>query len=215
MDQTGWGIRPLRIPACVVRPVAFGAALLAVTLCFRAGVAYADKVGPPSSYLAASRDKKFVLVMISPRADGEGAEAWDIRAKYKRSGLYKNDGSTDPVWTVDEYFPRVRVSSDGVHFVGITEVQPLASAKPLVKENLQGQALTFFANGKAVRTYTVAELVDRPEKLRRSVSHYMWLDFAFVLEKEGQLELRTLDRNEFMFELKTGKILKKEPGDQK
>lgn len=72
--------------------------------------------------------------------DGKGyrepfvTEIPQIRKTYPKSGLYKNDGSTLPVWTVEWFAQEVEPLSDGIHIV---RCGPWASS-PFT------QAVTFF-----------------------------------------------------------------------
>jgi hypothetical protein len=200
--------------------VTFLLAVLAVLAALQpSGPALADKSGPPQTYTRASDDGEYVFVMLSPRSleeevrtynDQAAARVRAIRGKYTRSGLYKGD-SREPLWTVDWYRGNVIVPSDGVHLVRF-EYRPLHTARkqnPIAKEDLQREALAFFARGKLLRGYAVAELVDRPDLLPRSVVHFGWMKAHKLLDR-GRLEVVTHDGNRLTFDLKTGKILKKE-----
>lgn len=87
---------------------------------------HADSIAPPYTYKKFSNDGKFVFVMI-PRTSLENElQFWNeetkkviksIREMYPKSGLCKNDGSKEPLWTVDWYEYSVQVSNDGVHIV--------------------------------------------------------------------------------------------------
>src|SRR5688500_3455468 len=90
------------------------------------GSARADKKGPPQTRKEVTADGKFVFVMLAPQTledelKSHGTEdaknaVTAIRNVYKKSGLYKNDGSAEPLWTVDWYAP-VTVLSDGEHLI--------------------------------------------------------------------------------------------------
>jgi hypothetical protein len=190
-------------------------AIIALDVMIGGKPALADSPAPESSYKEIAPGGKYVFVMISPMTPDEDERKWDtkyrvaireIRRTYKRSGLYRNDGSTEPLWTVDWYTHSVAISSDGVHLIrpgpwpGGNRYGPLGSA-------LDVEALSFFANGKLLRTYRIRELVDDPDKLPRSVSHFDW-------ERKGQLDdarseyvLTTLDGNRFVFDIRTGEII--------
>src|SRR6516162_11460738 len=74
----------------------------------------ADKPATPATRTEIIANGKFLFVMLCPLAlETEQGKA--IRAKYPESGLYKNDGSKEPFWTVDWYREKVTVASDGVH----------------------------------------------------------------------------------------------------
>src|SRR4051794_40464122 len=74
--------------------------------------AFADSPAPPTSYKKLTPDQKYVFVMLSPFAPDREAgrliepyasDVRTIRETYPNSGLYPNDGSTTPLWTVDWY----------------------------------------------------------------------------------------------------------------
>src|SRR5262245_19920850 len=73
----------------------------------------ADKQDGPISYERVSANKKFVLVVHAPGAKGKS----DLRDAYPKAGLYKNDGSKDPLWTIDWHRDQVYVANDGIHLV--------------------------------------------------------------------------------------------------
>ena len=73
---------------------------------------FADSPGRPSSYVKPSADGRYLFVMIAPFSPESEASYWGgeratkiraIRKKYRASGLYRNDGSPEPLWTVDWY----------------------------------------------------------------------------------------------------------------
>jgi hypothetical protein len=173
----------------------------------------ADSPVDPWTYTVVSPGGKYLFVMLSPllaedelRRNPNGAGN-EIRRTHSQSGLYRNDGSTVPLWTVDWYAFGVKVASDGVHLIRPgpwTDTGPRGS--PLTPA-LNGEAISFFANGQLLRTYRINELVDDPEQLQRSVSHVRW-------EKDGQFDdgrmeytLTTLDGNRFVFDVRTGAIV--------
>lgn len=181
----------------------------------------ADKPAPPYSYRTLSPNEKFVFVMISPLPLKEELASWNekkqaelkgIRAKYKTSGLYKNDGSIEPLWTVDWYRHQVAVASDGVHLVrsGPWPIREGGFEKlEVTKDELKQEAITFFAKGKLLRQYAIAELVDDPKKLELSVSHFMWRKEARIIDKKSQLEIVTHDGNRLLYDLATAKLVEK------
>ncbi len=153
---------------------------------------YADKEAPPKSYEEFSPDKKFVFVMIAPidysrdgRYFGEEGVAKEkrIRATYPKSGMYSNDGSTKPLWTVDWYSRFVLVASDGIHLV---RMGPWAMKG-------SNEAFTFFANGKKIRSYKINDLVRSIKDLPHTASHFSWLGYDGI----------KLDESKFTFSVST------------
>src|SRR5258708_2997031 len=168
--------------------------------------AIADHIADPCSYSVASKDGRYIFVMLASvrlESDGIGVgkaereEAQRLRKKYHVSGLYLNDESTTLLWTVDWYAYAIILPSDGVHLV---RQGPWASQR-------HDEALSFCANGKVIKSYRVADLVDFTWLLPHSVSHFRWSN-EMALDDEGQaLALSTLDRSTYVFDTKTGKIL--------
>ncbi len=181
------------------------ALLMSVTALLECPAARADKEAPPYSYRTYSLDGKYVFVMISPLPLHEDMGSWietkaaeiqAIRQMYCQSGLYRNDGSTKPLWTVDWYAFRVTVASDGISLV----------RHGRWASSTDEEACSFFANGKLLRSYEIRDLVDAPFLLEHTVSHFEWRnDDQF---DDGNLEYKvwTKDGNWYVFDLRTGNI---------
>jgi hypothetical protein len=109
----------------------------------------------PASWKQESEDRRYVLVMVSPlpvegdagHPSFDGNEIRKIRAKYTQSGLYRNDGSTSPLWTI-EYFsraPKVYIAPDEKHIIIAAYSDTFAGG--------------FYANGNRLARYGVDDLV--------------------------------------------------------
>ena len=77
--------------------------------------AFADSPAPPRDYRTVTENQKYVFVMLAPA--GWSQQDSGIRKTYTQSGLYKNDGSTTPFWTVDWYANLVFPASDGEYLI--------------------------------------------------------------------------------------------------
>ncbi len=166
----------------------------------------ADSAVPPRSYTVLSPNGQYVFVMIAPLSLEEEVaqyEEWyvarirEIRRTYPASGMYRNDGSTSPLWTVDWYASQVEVASDGMHLVrpGPAAMRPT------------DEAVAFFANGQLVRAYRVADLVDLPWVLPRSVSHLLWQADARFDETSMRYTIRTNHGEQIVFDVTTGTMI--------
>lgn len=94
-----------------VRAGIVAAILLVFTL------ALADDWGPEQDFTVHSADSEYIFVMLGRSDINLGsAPNPDIRALYSQAGLYRNVGSTEPLWTVDWHGYGIPIS-DGVHFV--------------------------------------------------------------------------------------------------
>src|SRR5262245_8254252 len=115
--------------------------------------AHAFKPATPDSFSVVTEDDRFVFVMLAPakwigQDSRRGAE---LREKYPSSGLYRNDGSRDPLWTVDWYSHCVHPASDGIHLVRV-ERTPGNYAYD------GDHAVAFYASGKLLRAYSEGDL---------------------------------------------------------
>ena len=116
---------------------------------------------------------------------------------YTLSGLYRDDGSAEPLWTVNWYAHGVEVASDGVHLV---RHGPFAAST-------DQEALSFFADGRLLRTYLIRELVDNPLLLKRTASHFFWQKDGRFEDPRLEYTLTTHDGNRFVFDVRTGAIV--------
>lgn len=65
----------------------------------------------------------YVFVMLAPGNPGRDVQHLpEIGNAYRRSWLYRNDGSNTPLWTVDWYAHEVLPSSDGKPLVRIASL---------------------------------------------------------------------------------------------
>ncbi len=190
-------------------------ALLAV-----AGFASTAGAEPPRSYRKLSPGGRFVFVMVSSepardeiaRTPEAGRKSiWDIRRRYARTGLYRNDDAERPwpIWTVEWWSQGVEVSSDGLHAIRRGPL-PLAP-NPGEKPDLSGEALSFFAEGRFLCDYTIADLVYRPEKLRRVGDSLSWLAESNLDDGGSEYTITTQDGGKFAFDIRTGAMVRSDP----
>ena len=184
------------------------AAIVALAIVAIGSPAAADTMSPPYSYRIVAPGGQYVFVMmgLSRAEEGYGlspaaaADAREIHRTYTRSGMYRNDGSTDPLWTVDGYIDRhrVEVASDGIHLI----------RRGFWPQHPDQEAISFFANSTLLQSYTVRELVNDPDKIIRSVSGRMWWEGAGRFDNAlMEYTQETGDGNRFVFDVRTGKIV--------
>lgn len=89
------------------------------------------------SYTAETADKKYIFVM--PNRIGDD---YFVSDKYKQRGMYFNDGSTIPLWTVD-WKGRVYLPNDGKHIIRLGRLNYSATYREDV--------FTFIAEGKNLK----------------------------------------------------------------
>ena len=170
---------------------------LALTLVlFLPAIAYGDSEIEPSSYVRESPNGKYLFVMLAPDYVHERNE---LRNIFPASGMYLNDVSRTPLWTVDWYADSVIVFSDGVH---IARWEPWAGS-------LSDEALAFFENGKELRSYRISDLADTTLASIRTVSHFYWNrgDSAEIHENDHTFSLITMSDERYTFDYTTGDMI--------
>jgi hypothetical protein len=187
----------------------------------------ADKPGPPRSHKVVSTDGKFVFVVLSPwpaekelQGFDEKSELKKLRDTYQQSGLYKNDGSKEPLWAVDWYRRPVAIVSDGsvdgvrvIRYGGPhvyeQRLNKDLAARVLTENDLKKEALSVIADGKVLREFSIGEFVDDPKSLSKGATFFMWMKQSKLIENKKQLEIVTHDGNRVLIDLAAAKILEK------
>lgn len=171
------------------------AGLVAAAALSASSPAFADTPAPMSSYKTVSPNGAYVFVMLG-KAGYRSSDVTEWEG-YTQSGLYHNDGSKEPLWTVDWYAYKVDIASDGVHLV---RHGGLAT-------DVYGEAIGFYANGELLRSYRIGDVVADEGGLYRSVTFLHWkLDGRYV-QQLGEYTLRTNDGNVTVFDVTTGQIV--------
>lgn len=175
-------------------------------LFFIAGVVYADSPASPSTYKVISSNEKYVFVMIAPLTleqevkhwiESKQKETFEIRSMYPKSGMYINDGSKEPLWTVDWFSDDVEIANDGLYLV-----RPGPWARVL-----EDDAITFYKNGQLIKNYKINQLISKKRKLEYTVSHFFWEKQSLFDREKMKYYIETLDGKHFIFDIKTGEIL--------
>jgi hypothetical protein len=188
--------------------------VLLVTIVAYPRVALADSTRTPTpgwtgSYDLHSPDDRYVLVMLGDMPISPGVEISAETARRNRlslyypvSGLYTNDCSINPLWTMPyiSWRRHITLSSDGHHFFVWGEW-------PTDTRTYGDVALGFYEAGKVLSGYTVSDLVAQPTRLQHTVSHYFWLRDEHFDDARGLLTLETLNGEVHSFDVSTGKII--------
>jgi hypothetical protein len=136
-------------------------------------------------------------MLASPHSSPTAREA-ALWKKYTRSGLYRNDGSGKPLWTIKGYSRRAFPASDGVHLVCVSQFGGgFESWK---------QAVRFYASGQLIRAYSVDDLTTS-WLLSDSPSGRIWFRQDRFDEANLQYTVWTSDGNSFTFDIRTGEIV--------
>lgn len=186
---------------------------VAVLLAAFPHMVFADRTQTPElgwteTYKVVSADGQYVLVMlngvyekpgkdVSPETD----EKNKLLLQYPTSGLYTNDCSTRPLWSMPyiSWRQEVQLSSDGHHVI-------VWGGWPFTSGTYRESALSFYEDGHLVASYEVNDLVSDPESLPHSVSHYKWVLGSSFDDAQGLLNVQTYNQETYIFDISTGKI---------
>lgn len=133
------------------------------------------------SWTHVSSDGQYVLVMISPLSAAEEVEFSDadadvkmIRATYMQSGLYRNDGSTSPIWTIPfkDVTHEVYLGPQGKYLM-------LAHDGGSNWSGHLGHLVTFYSDGRELASYTDEKLFSLVELGLPQVARSEYDNLAF------------------------------------
>lgn len=180
-------------------------AAVIVALCARASIA--DSEMPPEAYKVVTNNGKYVFVMHPTENSFLDGKSVGLKMLYPVSGLYTNDDKRTLLWSVDWYSFQVYVSSDGRHVIRIGD---WPQGSPRDEGASKQLAIAFYDKGVLKKEYLIRDLIQKPEELPGSVSHFMWLIRGGVVynDKEGTIDIATEDDQYFIFDL-AGNIVSK------
>ena len=128
----------------------------------------------------------------------QGDKNWILIEKDTKKVLYEFDESFG-------YFT-VLVSNDGKNLVAIDDYS-------IRKSEDDPEVLRFFVDGKEVKAYKLSEVLETPQRVKQTVSHFLWIKKPFPLTiSDSKLAFTTYEQSNFVFNINTGEILKKEKG---
>jgi hypothetical protein len=169
------------------------------------------------SWRKTSDDGRYVLVMVSQHPVDEDfsrknreAEVRDIRRRYQQSGLYRNDGSSEPLWTIPYHLPvyAVYLAPDGEYLVLAVEhwSHTISNIGP-------GGRVHFYRRGEALASY------QEPDFIRCFAFKWLasrLLDDHVILCRRARFDpqaltytVTTSQSEEVVFDVTTGKIVRR------
>ncbi len=161
---------------------------------------FGDSIPPLHSYKKVTENGQYVFVMLT-----EGDPSFTSSEKrYPYSGLYFNDETNVPIWTVDWYSAlekSIFVSSDGKHLVRINELTSLP--------DYDEPSIIFYESGKEIKEYSASELVKDIKTLPQTASGRWWMKYHLTVfdDNLNQLTIVTNDAEEYVFNIKSGEVV--------
>ena len=162
------------------------------------GLVKADSQAAPSPWVTTSADRRhlFKMMLIEP---GQ---------KIFQGICYKIDhqGEFNEIWKTSPWYCGAgHLGPNGRYFVRWGH---LASDS----KELSDLAVAFYDKGELLKEYKVADLLQHPKSILRTVSHYSWGAFEMTTPDgilDSSFHLTMIDGTTYLFDLETGEILKK------
>jgi len=183
-------------------------------ICAFASDGNASYPAPRWSFKKLTPNGKYIFIMIGEAERSaiggflEPSEAMEIRLKYPQCGLYPNDDSIVPLWTIEGmwYSHDLQLTSDGVHMIFVSQIAKASSEVGLV----------FYENGKIIRSYRIEELVDDWDKCevvrntnRNTQPTVCWIEKQQLDDEKLEYLLITKEGNQFLFDVTKGTVISK------
>ena len=123
---------------------------------------------------------------------------------YPASGLYKNDESTTPLWTMEAIKQGdIHLGRGGNYMAVVTD---------LGQGMLTYPAIVFYYKGKAFKEYYYQELMSDPGKMMHFTDHgTYWMRKNTFDENSNRLSIITNSNDRLEFDITTGEIIKGPP----
>ena len=112
-------------------------------------------------------------------------------------------GSDEALWSVEGWYAyEVFLANDGEHLIRLGNW-------PQGQEPEQADlAVAFYRKDRLLASYSTADVILDPSKVMPRVSHYMYLDERPEFDRRAmRLELVSVDRVEWIFDVTTGAIV--------
>ena len=204
-------------------------AALTILVILISGKAFSLTIGKPDPYIIEAGDYLFVMIpgnvkpdkelnisgntekdlnsYCSPNSSNSRDEAsysnpyctWlKYQNRFKLSGMYRKAGSNKPLWTTDWYSEGgVMVSSDGEYVIVLGR---------WLHSTLDSD-LALFKRDKLLAKYQVDDLVKDRSKEKGKKKIHRWHRITFFDDSNKTFFLRTIDGNEYVFDMHSGKII--------
>jgi len=161
---------------------------------------YADSPAPNEAYQASSANGMY-LIDMKPEAGGWGGYG-------EGGGTAFRSGLADPkeaLWQLGFFSSEVILTNDGKHLITFG---PWAS-------NMSDLAISFYQDGKELKSYSIGDLIEDETKLMRTVSHFFWRfpagppGFDGLSGDQLTFTLSLIDGGAYVFDVTTGEVLEK------
>lgn len=178
---------------------------------------HGDSPIPPRAEVITSISGTSFVVMVPAKTDPQEEREVVLREPFCACYNVDADGNLVERWRASGWYAReVYLSNSGEYLVRLGPWHRGAAPR----EGDLGVA--FYKNGRLLIQYSVLDLVDDSADVLPTVSHYKWLarsapereqnpdpNSILKLEADEEFHLKTCDDIEYVFDIRTGRVLSK------
>lgn len=169
------------------------------------GPAYADSEAMPIPRITAAKHGTCYFKMMPSKLNHD--KSGEVYEKEEAFGIaYKLDheGSAKEIWKTKGWYAfEVYVSSNCENLVR------MGNWSRGVEPEKSDLAVAFYNNGKLIKRYSTADLINNKKSVSRSISHYSWQanDALYPLLKyDNTFQIKTIENKIYVFDVITGEI---------
>jgi hypothetical protein len=195
--------------------------VISASLCSASSGVFAEAI----SYTKPLSANKIFVMLGDPASEEkatakrpkEAAEIQELRKKYPKSGVYLVT-TGEAVWQLPDDtfspFDGTFLSVDARHLIRVegqwwrTKDFPGGKrpSQEAQDEQLSATAISFFADGKLLKSYLLKDVLSDPAKVMHSPQHLLWYASGSLNEQTGRFLLFTQDSNRIIFNYQTGEV---------
>lgn len=150
-----------------------------------------EPLPPPTDYSIFSANGKYTA---------------SFQVKEKKTSVYRIDKSSPQpqkikLWEMDGWFRNTFLSNDGENLIVAYDGANLLALNYAPDKVM----ISFYRQGDLIKRVRLNQLIENPTpaKLRKTVSHYSWVE-TYGLNEKQFFEVNTIERKKFLFDIKTG-----------
>jgi hypothetical protein len=170
--------------------------------------ASADSPAMPRPIITVSAMGQFYFKMIPERFHFKDNIKIIDSLAFGQAFKLNEDGSSEKLWGVSGWYSfKTLLSDDGEYLVRMGD-WPEGS-----EPSHNDIAVVFYKEGKEIKKYSTAELIENKENVQATVSHYFWLsyddEYPQISAYSHVFSLKTIENKVIEFNISNGEIIEK------
>ncbi|NUZ12865.1 hypothetical protein HUZ36_18970 [Pseudoalteromonas sp. McH1-7] len=168
-------------------------------------VAYADRESIPKPYIVTQEGmfESYYFKMIPENFHFEDDNLVIDSEAYGRAFRLNYDGTEEELWSVSGWHAN-NVYLAGKEAVNLVRLGNWARGQAPENEDL---AVAFYERGKLLKSYSTADLIEKPDSVKLSVSHYQWKLSSNLARNNKYFYIETVENITYKFDVSTGEIV--------